>query len=92
MRYTSNLFISLTLALFFSFIFILSKSRIVKASLKSIVKNCDIEFEIGESSAIKTGSHRVYSPQSSGGSGGGSSGGGGGGGGGFSGGGGGHSF
>lgn len=87
MRYTSNIFIALTLAFFFSFLYILSKSRIKKASDRSIVDNCDIAFEIGETSAVKTGQHRVYSPQSSGGSGGG-----GGGGGGSSGGGGGHSF
>ena len=89
MRYTSNVFIALTLSFFFSFLYILSKSRIKKASDSSIVRNCDIDFKIGETSAIKTGQHRVYSPQSSGGSGGG---GGGGGGGGSSGGGGGHGF
>ena len=88
MRYTSNVFIALTLSFFFSFLYILSKSRIKKASDSSIVRNCDIDFKIGETSAIKTGQHRVYSPQSSGGSGGG----GGGGGGGSSGGGGGHGF
>ena len=87
MRYTSNIFIAITLAFFFSFLYILGKSRIKKASDSAIVKNCDIDFKIGETSVIKTGQHRVYSPQSSGGSGGG-----GGGGGGSSGGGGGHSF
>ena len=87
MRYTSNIFIALTLSFFFSFLYILSKSKIAKASDRSIVDNCDIEFLIGDTSAYKTGQHRVYSPQSSGGSGGG-----GGGGGGSSGGGGGHSF
>ena len=88
MRYTSNLFIALTLAFFFSFLYILSKSKMAKASNRSIVDNCDIEFTIGETSAIKTGQHSVYSPQSSSSGGGG----GGGGGGGSSGGGGGHSF
>lgn len=87
MRYTSNIFIAITLAFFFSFLYILGKSRIKKASDSAIVKNCDIDFKIGETSAIKTGQHRVYSPQSSGGSGGGGGGGGGG-----SGGGGGHGF
>jgi uncharacterized protein len=87
MRYTSNIFIAITLAFFFSFLYILSKSKISKASDKSVVNNCDITFQIGATSAIKTGQHSVYSPQSSG-----SSGGGGGGGGGSSGGGGGHSF
>ena len=87
MRYTSNIFIAITLAFFFSFLYILGKSRIKKASDSTIVKNCDIDFKIGETSVIKTGQHRVYSPQSSGGSGGGGGGGGGG-----SGGGGGHGF
>ena len=87
MRYTSNIFIAMTLAFFFSFLYILSKSKMVKASTRSIVDNCEIDFQIGETSVYKTGQHRVYSPQSSGGSGGG-----GGGGGGSSGGGGGHSF
>lgn len=87
MRYTSNIFIAITLAFFTSFLFILSKSRMSKASNKSIVDNCDIEFNMSNVSAVKTGQHSVYSPQSSG-----SSGGGGGGGGGSSGGGGGHSF
>ncbi len=87
MRYTSNIFIAITLAFFFSFLYILSKSKISKASDRSIVNNCDITFQIGATSAIKTGQHSVYSPQSSG-----SSGGGGGGGGGSSGGGGGHGF
>ena len=88
MRYTSNIFIALTLAFFFCFLYILSKSKMAKASDRSIIDNCDIDFKIGETSVIKTGQHSVYSPQSS--SGGGSSGGGGGGG--SSGGGGGHSF
>lgn len=87
MRYTSNIFIALSLAFFISFLYVLSKSKISKASVSSIVKDCDINYEIGETSVYKTGTHRVYSPQSSGGSGGG-----GGGGGGSSGGGGGHSF
>ena len=87
MRYTSNIFIAITLAFFFSFLYILSKSKISKASDRSVVNNCDITFQIGATSAIKTGQHSVYSPQSSG-----SSGGGGGGGGGSSGGGGGHGF
>ena len=88
MRYTSNIFIAITLAFFFSFLYILGKSKIKKASDRSIVDNCDIEFNIGETSVIKTGQHRVYSPQSSGSGGSG----GGGGGGGSSGGGGGHGF
>lgn len=81
MRYTSNIFIAITLAFFFSFLYILGKSRMVKAKDSDIANNCDIDFKIGETSAIKTGQHSVYSPVSSS-SGGGSSGGGGGGGGG----------
>ena len=88
MRYASNIFIALTLSFFFSFLYIMSKSKIAKASDRTIVNACEIDFKIGDSSAVKTGQHRVYSPQSSGSSGGG----GGGGGGGSSGGGGGHSF
>lgn len=80
MRYTSNIFIALTLALFFGFIFVMVKSKIKKATYQEIVKNCDITFEVGETSAVKVGQHKVYSPVSS--SSGGSSGGGGGGGGG----------
>ena len=87
MRYTSNIFIALTLALFFSFVYILGKSKMAKATDRTIVEGCTIDFKIGDTSAIKTGQHAVYSPPSS--SGGGS---GGGGGGGSSGGGGGHSF
>ena len=74
--------IALTLALFFGFVFVMVKSKIKKATYREIVKNCNISFEIGETSAVKTGQHSVYSPQSSGSSG--SSGGGGGGGGGGS--------
>ena len=81
MRYTSNIFIALTLALFIGFIFVMVKSKIKKASYQEIVKNCDISFVLGEASAVKTGQHKVYRPVSDS-SGGGSSGGGGGGGGG----------
>lgn len=87
MRYTSNAFIALTLAFFISFLFVLRKSKITKATPKSIIKNCNITFNILETSAEKTGTHSEYSPVSDSG---GSSGGGGGGG--SSGGGGGHSF
>lgn len=88
MRYTSNIFIALTLSFFIGFLYVLSKSRIKKASIHDISKNCDITFNINNVHADKTGSHRVYSPVSDSSSGGSS----GGGGGGSSGGGGGHSF
>ena len=89
MRYTSNVFIALTLSFFIGFLYVLSKSKIKKASVQDISKNCDITFNISNVHADKTGSHRVYSPVSDSSSGGSS---GGGGGGGSSGGGGGHSF
>lgn len=89
MRYTSNIFIALTLSFFIGFLYVLSKSKMKKASIHDISKNCDITFNINNVHADKTGSHRVYSPVSDSSSGGGSSGGGGGG---SSGGGGGHSF
>ena len=92
MRNTSNIFVALTLSFFISFIIVLSKTKIKKASDRSILKHCDITFNIGETNAVKNGSHREYSPVSDSSGGGSSSGGGGGGGGGSSGGGGGHSF
>ncbi len=92
MRFTSSIFIALTLSFFISFLIVLSQTKIKKATIKEIVKNCDVKFEIGETSAQKTGQHREYSPVSDGGGGSSGGGGGGGGGGGSSGGGGGHSF
>ncbi len=89
MRYTSNIFIALTLSFLLSFIIILTKSKVKGASNSAIIKNCDINFKLGAVRAEKTGTHRVYSPVSDSSSGGSS---GGGGGGGSSGGGGGHSF
>ncbi len=91
MRHLSNGVISIVLAFFINFFIVLNATKLKKASSTEVLKNCDIEFEAGNVSGSKTGTHKVYSPvsESSGGS---SSGGGGGGGGGFSGGGGGHSF
>ena len=90
MRNASNVVIAITLAFLVNFLYVLSKSGISKAGTKEIVDNCNIDFSMGPVDAIKTGTHRVYSPVSE--SSGGSSGGGGGGGGGGSGGGGGHGF
>ncbi len=87
MRYTSNVFIALVLSFMITFFYIFFKSKTRKASLHDVVKNCDIVFNLGKVTTEKTGTHRVYSPQSDG-----SSSGGGGGGGGSSGGGGGHGF
>jgi len=92
MRNTSNIFVAITLSFFISFIIVLSKTKIKRASNRDILKNCDITFNIGETNAVKTGTHREYSPVSDSSGGGSSGGGGGGGGGGSSGGGGGHSF
>lgn len=87
MKYISNAIISLILALFIGFIYVIKSSRI-----KNTIKNFDTqeEFKVNSVNVKKTGTHRDYSPKSS--NSGGSSGGGGGGGGGSSGGGGGHSF
>ena len=88
MRYTSNGVIAVVLAFFINFLVVLSHARIKEAKYTEVAKGCDIDFNLGAVNADKIGTHRVYSPQSSGSS----SGGGGGGGGGSSGGGGGHSF
>ena len=85
MRHISNILIALTLAFFINFIIVLVNTNIKKAKAKEVLKTCSIDFNIGEVSAHKTGTHSVYSPQSSSSSGGSS-------GGGSSGGGGGHSF
>ena len=89
MRHISNALLSLTVSAFITFFIALSRTRIKKAKNSEILKNCHIAFQTGEVSVTKTGTHRVYSPQSDSSSGGSS---GGGGGGGSSGGGGGHSF
>lgn len=79
MRLASNVFISLALAFFISFMFVLSQTKIRKASADEILKNCDIEFKTGKVTATKNGTKKVFSPisSSSGSSGGFSSGGGG---------------
>lgn len=99
MRYISNILISITCAAFLNYFFVIGKSRIKKASDKEILKNCKIDFQIGNINGTKSGTTRVYSPVSDSSSSGGhshshhSSGGHfGGGGGGHSGGGGGHRF
>ncbi|MBP5678585.1 MAG: TPM domain-containing protein [Bacilli bacterium] len=91
MRYVSIGFISMILSFFLTFLYVLSTTKIKKASNSSIVNHCDITFQMDKPTAEKVGEYKVYSPPSDSG-GGGSSGGGGGGGGGSSGGGGGHSF
>ncbi len=90
MRHITNALISITLAFFATFIFMINKSKIPKASDKQLLEYSNISFELGKINAEKTGTSKKYSPPSS--SGGSGSSGGGGGGGGSSGGGGGHSF
>lgn len=93
MRYISNVLISITCAAFLNYFFVVSKSKIRKASAKEIIKFSKSSVQIGNVNAYKSGTTKEYRPVSdSSSSGGGSSGGGGGGGGGSSGGGGGHGF
>lgn len=65
MRYISNILIALTLAFLINFIIVLVNTNIKKAKAKEILENCSIDFNIGEVRAYKTGTHSVYSPQSS---------------------------
>ena len=89
MRYISNGLIAITAAAFINFFIVMRKSKLRRSDDKEILKECKVNFQIGEITGHKTGTKRVYSPPSDSG---GSSGGGGGGGGGSSGGGGGHGF
>lgn len=92
MRYTSVAFLSLIIAFFLSFLYVLANTKIKKATSEDVLKNCNISYDIGEIKAEKTGQRKVYIPPPTTGSGSGFSGSGGGfsgGGGGFSGGGGG---
>ena len=88
MRHISNIFVAIILGFFINFLIVSSNAKIKKASAQNVLSKCDVDVKASNITGNKTGTHRVYSPQSSGGS----SGGGGGGGGGHSGGGGGHSF
>ena len=85
MRYASNIVLSLVIGFFVGFFRILSTSKIKSSSSSEVLDGCDIKFDIANIVAVKTGTHKVYSPPSSssgvsGGGGGGFSGGGGGGG------------
>ena len=87
MRHASNAVLAVVLAFLINFIIVLVNSSVRKASNNEIINTCDVSFTASNIVGRNTGTHRVYSPQSS------SSGGsGGGGGGGHSGGGGGHGF
>ena len=65
MRLASNVFISLALAFFISFMFVLSQTKIKKASAEEIIKNCDVEFKTGKIDPQKNGQKKVFSPVSS---------------------------
>ena len=92
MKYTSNAFLALILALMINFVIVRMVTRLRGPRQKEIVENANAYFEGGEGSAVFTRTTKRYDPIRT--SGGGSGGGGhsGGGGGGHSGGGGGHSF
>ena len=87
MRHISNVVVSILLGFFINFLIVSANVKIKRASDEKVLSSCDISVKASNITGRKTGTHRVYSPQSSGGSSGG-----GGGGGGHSGGGGGHSF
>ena len=89
MKNICNVFLSLTFGFFLCFFYATAVSRIKVASTKEIMNNIKRNVSIQNIVPTKTGTRRVYSPQSDSSSGGSS---GGGGGGGSSGGGGGHSF
>lgn len=91
MRYISNILIAITLSGLLGFVVVLVNTKINRPTYEQILRNCKIDFNVSDTSAVKTGTHSEYSPVSDSSS---SSGGGGsfGGGGGSSGGGGGHSF
>ncbi len=96
MKYVSNAFLALILALLVNFIIVRSVSRLKAPRNKEILQSAKVYFEESEGTAVFTHQTKKYDPiQTSSGGGGGRSGGGGGGfsgGGGHSGGGGGHSF
>jgi len=89
MRHISNALIAVVLSFFMSFIYVLFRTKLKKSNNAEIISKSNVSFKVDNVSGKKTGTHRKYSPVSSGTSGGGGSFGGGGG---SSGGGGGHSF
>ena len=95
MRYITNALVSITIGSFIAFYIAIKMTSIKRVTDKELINCMNRQIIVNSIIGRKTGTHRVYSPQSDGSSlGGGSSGGGGGGGGGggSSGGGGGHSF
>ena len=95
MRYITNALVSITIGSFIAFYIAIKMTSIKRVTDKELINCMNRQIIVNSIIGRKTGTHRVYSPQSDGGSSGGGSsggGGGGGGGGGSSGGGGGHSF
>ena len=78
MKMVSNLFISITIATFICYIYILSTSKIKKAKDKELFSGINKDLMLSNINIVKTGTREVYNPPSDSG---GSSGGGGGGGG-----------
>lgn len=79
MKMMSNIFISITIATFICYIYVLSTSSIKKAKGKELFNGIEKSVAISNINIVKTGTKRVYSPQSDSSSGGGGGGGGGGG-------------
>lgn len=65
MRYMSIAFISMTIAFFITFIFVLLKTKIKPLTDKQLLKNCNVSFKRGKVTVTPDGSHKVYSPPSS---------------------------
>ena len=78
MKYISNAVLAVMVALFINFAIFKIATNNKKASGNEQIKECERNFEHTTPVVTRTGSHRVYSPQSDSSSGGGSSGGGGG--------------
>ena len=74
MRYISNIVLSILIAFSLSFIFVLSKTKLKKASTKKVLEGCNIKYDLTDVEVVPNGTRREYSPISSS-SGGGSSGG-----------------
>ena len=64
MRFASNIFIALTVSFFLTFLFVLSQTKIRKASVSEITEKCDISFNMGTVTPKKNGTKKVYSPMS----------------------------
>ena len=79
MKYISNAFLSVMIAVLISYKLFMMKSNPKKASNSEVISKCETSLKNSEIIVTKTGTHREYSPISDSSSSGGSSGGGGGG-------------